>query len=337
MIPGRCELQEMPPEEIPVCDCAWFHDIMRGDEVPIRHDNSSFLLLHSDGGTTRFECCPGCGHTSPVKLRMRLWAAIPFDEMWRLHDLTRYCKTSENVVSVLGRPDEESEIEKQTGGWPSQPEEFVGGRHWYFLRASEHCDVHVQVSTKDRIRISYRARKTVESRDAASEDDFYEAERKRFPFKKGPPFCTCGWPERAVENLTIPVRREKSGRFCLSLGNGGSYMWRCIQCGCEIENPKEKQNWAALSVEEEERLVELTNPLQSESDVRRVLGKPDGEGQCSGSCTTAGTLDLAPETSIGGPYLEYKQLSQAATVRVLLGRYGGVKFRFMNRYIGPKN
>ncbi len=120
----------------------------------------------------------------------------------------RTARPLKKLSSVLGKPDEESIIEKETDGWPRQPEELAGGRHWYFSHASQHSDVHVEVSTKAAKSCSYRA-KNCESHEAVSEDDFIEAEKREFSTQRGSSILRLRMAGFSRKILMIPVQKQQ--------------------------------------------------------------------------------------------------------------------------------
>jgi len=153
------------------------------------------------------------------------------------------------------------------------------------------------------------------------------------------PACGCKWFERSAKDPNIPVVFDEiKNEYHLVHQNdsGISLFYHCPFCGGKAPESLRDNFFADVSVEETTRLHLLTENILTEEDMRAIHGEPDSVFPTSGSMTTPGSDTEAPETTIGGRWLIYTNLSETAEVRIRISRYGKLRFSFSGKYLGPK-
>jgi hypothetical protein len=153
------------------------------------------------------------------------------------------------------------------------------------------------------------------------------------------PACECRWFERAVADDSIPVVfDELMNEYHLLHHNGRGHLlfYHCPFCGGRAPKSLRATYWTEVSMEESVRLHALTKDIRTPEEVFSTFGPPDQDFEFGSGCTTPGSQEEAPETTLGPRRVVYKSLSETAEVHVLIDRYDRLKFSFRGRYIGPK-
>jgi hypothetical protein len=96
----------MPREDLPFCDCRWLERAAHDPDNPIEFDPqlNEYNLKTPRGHSLRIYHCPFCAGRAPDSLRGQMFAEVPSEESWRLHNLIKDLKTEEDVIAALGKP-----------------------------------------------------------------------------------------------------------------------------------------------------------------------------------------------------------------------------------------
>jgi hypothetical protein len=119
-------------------------------------------------------------------------------------------------------------------------------------------------------------------------------------------------------------------------GNGHSLFYHCPFCGGRAPDSMRRTFWTEVSLEESNRLHQLTKEIRTPQELFERFGTPNQDFEVSGGSTIPGSDDAPPETTLGPRRVVFEGLSETADVHVRIDRYDRLRFSFIGRYIGPK-
>jgi hypothetical protein len=134
------------------CDCGWLEQSADDPDLPVRFDptTNEFAFVWgeppSPASLILFHC-PFCGGRAPASKRETLFAAITEAERERLGSITSPIATLDDVLRVLGPPDDDFEQGEsdQTPAKDGQPPEHRTYRSLRYDGLSETATVGVRV------------------------------------------------------------------------------------------------------------------------------------------------------------------------------------------------
>ena len=152
------------------------------------------------------------------------------------------------------------------------------------------------------------------------------------------PDCGCNWFDRSAKDDSIPVVfDEMMNEYHLKHADGGfSLFYHCPFCGGKAPNSLRGTYWTKVTHEESHRLEMLTKGIKTPEQLFATFGDPQEDFQIGGGCTSPGSEDEPPETTLGSRRVVYTNLSDTVEVHVRIDRYDRLRFSYTGRYIGPK-
>jgi hypothetical protein len=114
-------------------------------------------------------------------------------------------------------------------------------------------------------------------------------------------------------------------------GRGRSIFYHCQFCGGKAPKSLSPTYWTEVSHEESRRLQDLSKNILTAEELFAAFGLPDSDFDPGGSCTTAGTQEIPPETTLAPRRVTFKSLSDTIDVHVSIDRYGRLRFYYTGR------
>ena len=131
------------------CRCGILECLVDNPDLPITYDPKlqEYNLEYGGKGRIRFYHCPMCGGAAPASKR-REYPRVPSAEEERLRELLRTLHTPEDVIRVLGPPDEDdpvgtAEHHSEHDGSPARIQYF---RTMRYRNISETADLAIAFS-----------------------------------------------------------------------------------------------------------------------------------------------------------------------------------------------
>jgi hypothetical protein len=149
----------MPRDELPFCECHWLERAAHDPHCPIEFDAelNEYNLKTSQGSLMRIYHCPFCAGRAPKSLRAQLFATVSHEETNRLYQLTKDCKTEEDVRAHLGEPSHVLDPGAGTVGpeKEGEPSEIRMCKTLRYENQSETATINVNVGRHGNVSISF--------------------------------------------------------------------------------------------------------------------------------------------------------------------------------------
>ena len=144
------------------CDCGTLQQFADNPNLPVEFDtqtNEFQVVFEINGGKGQFNLwhCPLCGGKAPESKRHLLFATISDEERSRLHQITDNLKTLNDVLTILGEPDQDFQngliiFIPETETNPSQEQSF---RTLVYPNISEVADIRITVYPDEKVGIGF--------------------------------------------------------------------------------------------------------------------------------------------------------------------------------------
>ena len=156
-----------------LCDCNTLQDAADNPHLPIEFDaklNEFHLVYDVNGGKGQMNLyhCFLCGGKAPGSKRHLQFATISDDERFRLRELINPLKTLDNVLTVLGKPDQDyaDGVMVMLPETEDNPHKEQAYRSLVYEKLSDVADVRVTVYPNERVGIGFTGKYTGNKNEA---------------------------------------------------------------------------------------------------------------------------------------------------------------------------
>jgi hypothetical protein len=155
-VSGKPAVDTMAPERKETCDCGVLENASKEPDHPIRWNEKTneYHIAYGNKGSMMIYYCPFCGGKTPESRRSSLFAHVTGQEETRLYELLKGVKTTSEVLTRFGPPDEERELgtakrHPERAGNPAWGEVF---RTLTYKKLSAVADVYFEVGNNESVR-----------------------------------------------------------------------------------------------------------------------------------------------------------------------------------------